>query len=124
MLADILILLAVAAPPTLIRAQARGAVAMMRPPLARFVGQHRTVALLAASMIVLAALVIPMAETSGSAASNATTEAPADCTAPPQTSTSGASFTATETLCRVFFDAGVTNTNHFSVTVSEHHWVA
>ena len=91
---------------------------MMRPPLARYVGQHRTVALLAASMIVLAALVIPMAETSGSAASGATTEAPADCTAPPQTSTSGASFTATETLCRVFFDAGVTNTNHFSVTVS------
>ena len=41
------------------------------------------------------------------------------CGAGPVVSTHGASFTATETLCRTFFDKGVVDRRSFSVTVSD-----
>ncbi|MFZ2056691.1 MAG: hypothetical protein WAV54_04720 [Acidimicrobiales bacterium] len=41
------------------------------------------------------------------------------CGAPPVISIHGASFTATETLCRTFFDKGVVERRSFSVTVSD-----
>ena len=41
------------------------------------------------------------------------------CTASSTTSTDGASFTASETLCRSYFDQGVVDVRNFQVNVSD-----
>ena len=44
---------------------------------------------------------------------------PADCTSPAATSVNGSTFSASETLCRTFFDQGLVDQRTFSATVSD-----
>jgi hypothetical protein len=63
-----------------------------------------------AALLVLALTALPSSSAAPSTPS---------CGALAVTSTNGASFTATETLCRTFFDKGVVDRRSFSVTVSQ-----
>jgi hypothetical protein len=89
----------------------------------RIASVHRGLALakrrsvrVAATTLALTAVVTPtVLSTGGSRASGSSP----GCSAGPATSTSGSSFSATETLCRTFFDQGVVDVRQFSVSVSD-----
>ena len=76
---------------------------------------RRRVALARFGIALAALLVLALTALPSSAAAPSTP----GCGARPVTSTNGASFTATETLCRTFFDKGVVDRRSFSVTVSK-----
>jgi hypothetical protein len=68
-------------------------------------------------MLVLTA--VAAAETDAGHASAQGTAVTPGCTASSTTSTDGASFTASETLCRSYFDQGVVDVRNFQVNVSD-----
>jgi hypothetical protein len=77
---------------------------------------RRRIVRVAATALALTAVITPtVLSTGGSRASGSSP----GCSAGPATSTSGSSFSATETLCRTFFDQGVVDVRQFSVTVSD-----
>jgi hypothetical protein len=65
---------------------------------------------------VSATLILPATQGASRADASAT---PAACTAPAVTSTRGSSFSATETLCRTYFDQGLVDQRKISVDVSD-----
>ncbi len=83
------------------------------------VGRRRLVsAVLAASAITALAIVLPVTGTPKGTSSTASAITTTACTSPANTSTSGSSFTANETVCRIFYDQGVVDLRNFGVTVS------
>ena len=76
---------------------------------------RRRVALARFGAVLAALLVLALTALPTSTAASSTS----GCGALPVTSTNGTSFSATETLCRTFFDQGVVDQRSFSVTVSQ-----
>src|ERR1700728_1555527 len=78
--------------------------------------------LLLAAPCVAASCVAAIVGTQAVSAHDAGATSPGDassCTAPATTATSGASFSADETLCRTYFDQGIVDERKFHVTVSD-----
>jgi hypothetical protein len=69
----------------------------------------------------LVALAIPLSTVGARAGAvlRSSSSSTSSCTAAPATSTSGSSFSASETLCRTYFDQGVVDQRNFKVNVSD-----